>query len=71
MEILGVNLIGILVATLIGMVLGAIWYSPMLFGKQWMKSIGKTPETLTGDRSERRADVALVLRLGVAHEFDE
>jgi hypothetical protein len=46
MTILSLNLIGIVVATIIGMTLGALWYSPLLFGKQWMESIGKTPETL-------------------------
>ncbi len=46
MTILGLNLIGIVVATIIGMILGALWYSPLLFGKQWMESLGKTPETL-------------------------
>ena len=40
------NLPGILVAALAGMFLGALWYSPLLFGKAWMRAIGKTPETL-------------------------
>ena len=42
----GVNLIGVVVATVIGMILGAVWYSPVLFGNRWMQCIGKTPETL-------------------------
>jgi uncharacterized protein DUF1761 len=46
MELFGINLVGILVATFIGMVLGALWYSPILFGKQWLQRIGKTPDTL-------------------------
>lgn len=46
MTVFGLNIVGILAATFIGMVLGALWYSPLLFGKQWMESIGKTPETL-------------------------
>jgi hypothetical protein len=33
-------------ATLAGMVLGALWYSPLLFGHQWMRSLGKTTDTL-------------------------
>lgn len=40
------NLLGILVAIIIGMLLGALWYSPILFGKAWLECIGKTPETL-------------------------
>lgn len=43
---LEVNMLGILLATLAGMLLGAIWYSPLLFGSAWMKCIGKSPETL-------------------------
>lgn len=48
MEYSGLNLAGILVATFIGMALGALWYSPLLFGKRWIESIGKTPDTLGG-----------------------
>ena len=33
-------------ATLAGIVLGALWYSPLLFGHQWMRSLGKTTDTL-------------------------
>ena len=46
MEIFGLNLIAIVAATVVGMVLGALWYSPILFGNQWMQAIGKTPETM-------------------------
>ncbi|SEK31970.1 Protein of unknown function [Colwellia chukchiensis] len=40
------NILAIIVATVIGMVLGALWYSPVLFGNAWLTCIGKTPETL-------------------------
>lgn len=40
------NGLGIAVATVLGMVLGAMWYSPLLFGNVWMKCIGKTADTL-------------------------
>ncbi|RKF18729.1 DUF1761 domain-containing protein [Alginatibacterium sediminis] len=40
------NGLGIAVATIIGMVLGALWYSPLLFGNVWMQCIGKTADTL-------------------------
>ena len=46
MDILGLSLVGILVTTLSGIRLGALWYSPTVFGKQWLQCIGKTPETL-------------------------
>ena len=40
------NMIGIIASTFIGMILGALWYSPLLFGSQWMLAIGKTPQTI-------------------------
>ena len=46
MEFLGLNIAGIITATFSGMVLGGLWYSPILFGKQWMAAINKTPETI-------------------------
>lgn len=46
MNLMEISLLGIALATVIGMVLGALWYSPLLFGNLWMKCIGKTPETL-------------------------
>lgn len=35
-----VNYLAVLVATIAAFVIGGIWYSPMLFGKQWMKAVG-------------------------------
>lgn len=32
----------ILVASIVAFVIGAIWYSPLLFGKEWMALIGAT-----------------------------
>ena len=46
MEFFGLNIAGIITATFSGMVLGGLWYSPILFGKQWMAAINKTPETI-------------------------
>lgn len=36
-----VNLIGVVVAGVVGMVVGALWYGP-LFGKIWMRLVGMT-----------------------------
>jgi len=35
-----VSIVGVLLAALSAMVIGAIWYSNALFGKTWMKIIG-------------------------------
>jgi len=39
-----VNIVAILVAALVTFVLGAFWYSPVLFARQWMQAQGYTPE---------------------------
>lgn len=33
-------------ATISGMVLGALWYSPVLYGDAWLRSIGKSRDEL-------------------------
>lgn len=35
-----VNYLAVLVATIAAFVIGGIWYSPAVFGKQWMKVLG-------------------------------
>ena len=41
-----INYLAVLAATVAGMAIGALWYSPVVLGKQWMEAIGKTPEEL-------------------------
>ena len=41
--------LAILVSGVAYMVLGALWYSPALFGKAWMKGIGKSEEQVKKD----------------------
>ena len=43
-----IDWVGVIVATLASMVIGAIWYGP-LFGKRWFALIGKTREELQGN----------------------
>lgn len=40
----GVNYLAVLVAAILNMALGALWYSPAVFGKAWMELVGITPE---------------------------
>lgn len=35
-----INLIAVTVAALINMVVGSLWYSPLLFGNKWIKLMG-------------------------------
>ncbi len=32
-----VNYLAVLVSSVVGMGIGALWYSPLLFGKLWMR----------------------------------
>ncbi len=51
MEYASINYIAVVVAGVAYWALGALWYSPILFGNAWMKMIGKTKEQLTADFS--------------------
>ena len=42
----GINFIAVAAATLSSMVLGFLWYTPILFGKQWQKAVGLRDEDM-------------------------
>ncbi len=41
-----VNYVAVLMTAIVGFVVGMLWYSPALFGKQWMKLAGKTEKDM-------------------------
>jgi uncharacterized membrane protein YeaQ/YmgE (transglycosylase-associated protein family) len=41
-----INYVAVLVAAVVSMLIGAVWYSPILFGKEWMRLIGMTEKKL-------------------------
>lgn len=41
-----VNWVAVLVGGVINMVVGALWYSPLLFAKPWMESLGLSDKKL-------------------------
>ncbi len=43
-----INFPVLLIAALIPLIVGFIWYNPKLFGTVWMKEAGLTPESLAG-----------------------
>lgn len=47
-----VNYLAVLLAGVASMVLGFLWYSPMVLGKQWMKAHGYTAESLKKAQKE-------------------
>lgn len=47
-----INMLAVLVASVLGMGVGFLWYSPMLFGKPWMALSGFTPESMAGMKKD-------------------
>jgi hypothetical protein len=45
---IAINYFAIAAATLAAMVIGSLWYSPVLFGKVWMKARGISPKNMKG-----------------------
>ena len=41
-----VNLLGAVIGAAAAMGIGALWYSPLLFGNRWQALIGRSPEEL-------------------------
>ena len=41
-----INIFAIIICTIFYWVLGALWFSPFLFGKIWSKALGKNPDDL-------------------------
>ncbi len=50
-----VNYYAILGAAVVGFVLGALWYSPFLFGALWQKSLNLTDEQINKSKKEGMA----------------
>ncbi len=48
MESAEINWLAVLAAAAIQMVLGALWYSPVLFARPWLREVGRSEEELTG-----------------------
>lgn len=44
MEILGIRIGPVIVAALASMVIGFLWYSPLLFARPWMRAMGYDPD---------------------------
>lgn len=47
-----VNYLAVLIAAVVSMAIGFLWYSPAVLGKQWMKEKGLTSEKLKKEQKE-------------------
>lgn len=64
-----VNWIAVLLCGLSSMLLGALWYSPMLFGRVWQRGAGLSDEDLTGGNPALIYGLAFLLSLIAAAVF--
>jgi len=46
MDFSQISILAIVLAVIANMIIGALWYSPILFAKVWLKSLGKSMEEL-------------------------
>ena len=58
-----INLFAVLVAAIISMVLGGLWYGP-LFGKAWMKLIGMSDDDLKKAKEKGMGKSYLLMFIG-------
>jgi hypothetical protein len=58
-----INIWAVIVATIAFWALGALWYSPVLFGKKWQKEVGLSDETL------KKSNMTLVFGLSFVLMF--
>lgn len=63
---LSLNFWAILVATVAAFVVGAVWYSPILFGTAWMKENGFTEEEVRNANMGKAYFFAFVLTMIMA-----
>ncbi len=61
-----INWLAVIVATLSAFVLGALWYSPALFGKVWMAAAGLSEEQVQQGNMGKIFGVAFILELVMA-----
>lgn len=57
------NWLAVVAATLVAFVVGAVWYTPALFGKAWMKAVGIT------EKDTKKANMPRAIILTLAGTF--
>lgn len=49
MDFSSLNWLAVFTAAILSFVVGGLWYSPLLFGRAWMKAMGFADEDMQGD----------------------
>lgn len=61
-----VNYVSIVIASVLAMVVGFLWYSPMLFAKQWMKESGLKESDIKKEEAKKGYLIMFVASLAMA-----
>jgi hypothetical protein len=56
------NYVAILITGIAGFLIGALWYSPVLFGHQWMKLTGMTEKKMKA--MKKNSNMGLIMLVG-------
>ena len=64
-----VDLLGVLLCGVASMMLGALWYSPLLFAKAWQRGAGLSDEQLKAGNMGMIYGLAFLLSLVAAYVF--
>ena len=66
MEKFDINWLALIVASIIPLVTGFIWYNPKVFGTAWMKETGMTPEKAEQSNPGKTFGVAIIFAFLIA-----
>jgi len=69
MENLAINHLAVFAAALSDFVVGALWYSPLLFVKVWMKQTGITEEKMKKDNALVKYGLTFVFSLIITYNL--
>jgi len=73
MDFSSINWLAVIVSGIAAWALGALWYSPVLFGKAWQKETGLTEESLRNANMAQvygtSAVLMIIMALGLAMFF--
>ena len=61
-----INTIGVLAAVVANMVIGMVWYSPMVFGTHWMTLVGLTEKKMKDNSPAKAMSICLLLAVVIA-----
>ncbi|HSL47258.1 MAG TPA: DUF1761 domain-containing protein [Anaerolineales bacterium] len=69
MENLYINHLAVFVCAILNLVLGALWYSPMLFYKAWLRETNLSEEQLANTNAAKTYGLAFLFALAISYNL--